>query len=157
MRGVSNKSPFRGAKVAAGLTIVEVMVAAMVLAIAIGSSIGVLRTGFSLIELARDSTMASQILQSEMENLRLKNWASIEELPLDEEEEFNLTGTDFDEGVTNRFTATRLVTLVDNREELMRKVELVATWKTNNGVEHKRHYVTYFAKEGLNDYYYRSL
>jgi hypothetical protein len=30
-------------------------------------------------------------------------------------------------------------------------------WTSYNGVQRARRYVTYFSKDGLNDYYYRTL
>lgn len=63
-----------------GYSLLELGVATAVLGITIASSMLILRMGFSMMESARDNTLVSQILQSEMENLRLKNWNQISAL-----------------------------------------------------------------------------
>jgi type II secretory pathway pseudopilin PulG len=57
-----------------GFTIAEVMVAATVMVLAISSSIIVLQQGLRAIDTARYTTLAGQILQSQMEKLRLLTW-----------------------------------------------------------------------------------
>src|SRR5690606_18120706 len=73
-----------------GFTIVEVMLATFVMSFGIATSIIALQTGFKAIDVARDQTLASQIMQSEIERLRLWPWSkstpasvvdSITELP----------------------------------------------------------------------------
>src|SRR5690349_21430234 len=76
-----------------GFTIIEVAMATFVMAFGIASSIIALQTGFRAIDVARDQTLASQIMQSEIERLRLWPWSkstpasvvdSITELPASE-------------------------------------------------------------------------
>src|SRR4051794_27675334 len=60
-----------------GFTIFEVMAAAIVMAFAIATSITTLQRGYRTIDLARSTTIAGQLLQSVMEDLRLQTWAQI--------------------------------------------------------------------------------
>src|SRR4051794_12592843 len=62
---------------AAGFTIFEVMAAAIVMAFAIATSITTLQRGYRTIDLARSTTIAGQILQSVMEDIRLQTWAQL--------------------------------------------------------------------------------
>src|SRR5687767_13562685 len=55
-------------------TIVEVMMAASVMVLAISSSLIVLQQALRAVDTARYTTLAGQILQSQMEKLRLLNW-----------------------------------------------------------------------------------
>src|SRR5688500_5965266 len=55
-------------------TLLEVMMAATVLVLGISSSIIVLQYGMRAIDTARYTTLAGQILQSQMEKLLLLNW-----------------------------------------------------------------------------------
>lgn len=128
----------------------EVCIAAAVLGLTVASSLVAMQMGFAMIETARDNTLASQILQSEMEDLRLLSWDSLVDL---DEGEFPLEGT-FHESVAGRFTCSRVFT---SPRAGMRQVTLKADWSSNNGVARSREYTTFFSKEGLNDYYYRSL
>src|SRR6266498_786212 len=57
-----------------GFTILEVMIATFVLALVIGSSLIVLGRGFASLDEARCISYASQIMQSELEKMRLTTW-----------------------------------------------------------------------------------
>ena len=132
-----------------GYSLVEVIVAVMVLGLVVGSSIMSLRMGFSLVETSRYNTLSSQILQSEMENLRLQNWQQISSLTTGP---FEMEST-FKDTTARNFTTTREV--LDVNPDL-RRIALQVEWVAHNGSTATRRYVTYFSRNGLNDYYYRS-
>ncbi|MSU46151.1 MAG: hypothetical protein EXS42_03250 [Lacunisphaera sp.] len=50
---------------------------AFIMAFGIATSIIAMQTGFKAIDLARGTTMASQIIQSEMERLRMMSWTTM--------------------------------------------------------------------------------
>jgi len=132
-------------------SLVEVSIAVGVLGLTVASSLVAMRVGFAMIETARDGTLASQILQSEMENLRLKLWDEIRDLktgPFDMEASFLATPS------AARFVCARIVDVPNTN---IRQITLEVTWTSMNGRSHDRRYVTYFSKEGLNDYYYRAI
>lgn len=135
---------------ASGFTLAEVLISITVLVLVFMSALAGLSIGFKMLEEARVSTLASQILQSEMENLRLKNWAQLNALPATASFEVEV-----DAVVTNfpDFDCTR--SLYEVRDDLKQAVLTVA-WITNDGRARSRRYVTYIAKEGINDYYYRT-
>ncbi len=124
--------------------------AVLVLSTAVAATIMALRIGFSSIQLARDDTMAAQILQSEMEDLRMMSWKDLQEL--EEVEEFQV-GRQFDPALAGRFRGERRVD-EDVARPGMKEVELLLEWTASSGVEHQRVFRTLFSKEGLNDYYY---
>src|SRR3954469_3581425 len=64
----------------AGFTLAEVMMAAGVMAFAISGSIMVVQRGVKAIDNARNTPLASQIIQSEMERIRLLNWSDVDAL-----------------------------------------------------------------------------
>lgn len=136
---------------------VEIVIAVMVLGMVVASTVMALRTGFTMIQLARDNTMAAQILQSEMENLRMMSWAKLTQLEAEEEFEVD---TQLDEGFAEKFSRTRRVDdMYDddgNQREGMKEVVLEIEWTGAVGTQHRRVYRTRFGKEGLNDYYYRA-
>ncbi len=137
----------------AGVSMIEVIIAVLVLGAVVASTITAMRSGFTMIQLARDNTMASQILQSEMENLRLMSWNEL--IQLEEVEQFQV-GEDFDASIAARYEATRRIFEDENREGV-KEVELEVQWTNLNGAQHRRVYRTTFTKNGLNDYYYRAL
>ena len=132
-----------------GFTLIEVMMAVMIMSLVFVSSIAALTIGYRMLEDARMSTLASQVLQSEMENLRLKNWSQISALPASEPFTIDTTlnTTSF-----QKFTCTRQIT--DIRTDL-KQITLVVQWNAMDGKSRVRRYLTYMGENGLNDYYYR--
>src|SRR3954464_6505469 len=61
----------------AGYTIMGVGITAMVLLLCISSSLVTLGYGYKAIDNARYTTLAGQILQSQMEKLRMLTWAQL--------------------------------------------------------------------------------
>ena len=144
-----------------GFTIMEVAMAAFIMALGISSSMLVMQTGFKALDVARDTTIASQILQSEMERLRLLPWNntatvagdSICELPATET--VNLasmfsSSSDF----TQKFTVTRAVAADPDRPNDVRYITISVRWRSYDGRTHTRSFRSMYAKNGLYDYYY---
>lgn len=132
-----------------GFTLAEIAIATMVMGLVMVSAMMGLRMGFALIETARHNTLASQILQSEMENLRLMNWSELASLGDGEfEKDESFQGTQAERFVTNRS--------VEELSISFRRITLEVEWEAFNGATLSRRYVTFFSKDGLNDYYYRS-
>jgi len=125
------------------------MTAMTVLILVLVSCIGATSIGFRLLEDARLNTLASQVLQSEMENLRLKNWTQFGALPASAP---FTPETTLDSGSFKKFSCVRSIT--DVRTD-MKQVKLTLTWKSMDGRPHTRSYLTYVARDGINDYYYR--
>lgn len=128
-----------------GMTLIELMMGALVLVLVFISTFTVIQRGFEMIDISRNTGLAGQILQSEIEDIRLKNWAS---LPADGTSTITLP-TAFN-AVAGKFTATRTVTSVNSD---MKKVAVQVTWSSYTGKTHTRRYETYYTKGGLNDYY----
>jgi uncharacterized protein (TIGR02598 family) len=132
---------------AAAFSLLEVVLAAFVLAVGILTSIAVLQRGFQALDTARNLTTATQVMQSEMERLRLKNWAQLQELqdsrdtavPLDR----NLAGT--------TLSCTRTIT---DYKAGMKQIVLTSSWQGHDGRQHTVRMVTRYCRDGLNDYYY---
>ena len=60
-----------------GFTIVEVALAATVLAFTLMGMIGVVEAGSQMLDLSRKQTMAAQILHGEIDQLRLQSWLTV--------------------------------------------------------------------------------
>lgn len=133
----------------AGFTLVEVMIAATVLALGITTAITTLQHGLRSIDTARHYTHASQVMQSEMERLRLKNWAQIQSLQ-DSKDSIVAAGG-VGGAAAESFACTR--TIQDLRAD-MKEITLVSTWRGIDGRAHSVRYVTRYSKSGLYDYFY---
>ncbi len=142
-------------------TILEVSLAATVMALGISSSMIAMQTGFKALDVARDTTLASQILQSEIERLRLLSWSntsttaidSITELP--ETEAVSLaTMFSSSTALAEKFQVSRTVVRDERRPDFVRYITISVTWRSYDGRSHTRSFRSMYAKNGLYDYYY---
>lgn len=133
--------------------------ASFVLALGIATSIIALQSGFKFIDVARDTTLASQILQSEIERLRMMSWSTINALIPAGEDEAKATvdlATMFttDVNLASRFSVVRHVAKDTARPNDVRFITLAVTWRSLDGREHTRRFQAKYIKNGLYDYYY---
>lgn len=165
--GPSRRNPWR--RNAKGFTIVEVMVAASVLVLAISSSLFVLQAGMRAIDNARYTTLAGQVLQSQMEKLRLLTWTQLTH-PTYGPVAFSTFVPDVTATATaqiNRFTAggtagrcsqtiTAPTTGLASFDDAFRIITLTANWTGIDGRPHTLSYTTHYAKNGISDFFYTS-
>jgi prepilin-type N-terminal cleavage/methylation domain-containing protein len=144
----SAKRPVSALRSRDGFTLVEVMIAAIVLVLAITSAITTLQRGFQALDTARNTTFASQVMQSEMERLRLKSWAQIQAVQDSNDTAVTVNGVT---GMAGSFRCTR--TIRDLKTD-MKEVTLVAVWNGYDGRPHTLRYITRYGKSGLYDYFY---
>lgn len=143
-----------------GFTIVEVMVAATVMALTITSALVVMGRAFAPLDSARCISYASQIMQSELEKMRLTSWGNGTNagsgtlgitafpttptaLPIDST--FVTAGD-----LGSRMTMTRTATDVHPG---MIQITLTISWKSYDGRTLTRSYITYYGQNGLYDYF----
>ena len=136
-----------------GFTIVEVMMATFVMAMGISTAVIGMTAGFKQIDTARNITLSSQVLQSEMERLRLMNWGDIAALTGTATVDLSTVFTD-DTNLASRFTLKRTVSDLAGKVGEMKQITLVCGWTTIDGRTLSRQFSTYYAKNGLYDYYY---
>ena len=136
----------------AGSSLVELMVAVVILTMIFGTAFSVVGQGYNIIENARDNARSAQILQSEMENIRILKWADV--VALGENSTFYPT-TQFASKFGDRYTCTRTITSRLSRPD-QKECILRIVWTDTKGIAHSRQYFTYITEGGLNDYIYRS-
>ena len=131
------------------------------MAFGIAASIIALQVGFRALDVARDSTLASQIMQSEIERLRLMAWSnlataavdSILELPAAETVSLSsMFATNA--ALAAKFTVTRLVAADLARTADIRYITIKVSWNSSDGMPHNRTFTTMYSKNGLYDFYY---
>jgi prepilin-type N-terminal cleavage/methylation domain-containing protein len=139
---------------AEGFTLVEVMIAIMVIGLGLTSATICLRVGMLQTDTARATTYVTQVLQDEAELIRLLKWSEIE--ALSESENFAASDSiEYSEINPDRFTFTREVSDV-NDESGLKEIRLKAEWTGISQDTHQLNTVFYYAENGMHDYYYGS-
>jgi type IV pilus modification protein PilV len=139
----------RRAEACDGFTLLEVLVAAVVLALGITAAIGALQSGLQALDNARNYTTAAQLMQNEMERLRLKSWSQLQSMQ-DNGDTIVATNSTTKSG-GEPFACTR--TIRDLKDD-MKQIELVSSWRGYDGRPHSAQLVTRYSKTGLYDYLY---
>ncbi len=111
-------SPRRTAR---GFTLAELMMATVVMALAITTSITTLQRGFADLDSARNIETATRILQCEMEKERLMTWAQVSVTNLVPTIDSTFLAIP---SVAGRFALARKVTTVANRSGNMLQITL---------------------------------
>jgi prepilin-type N-terminal cleavage/methylation domain-containing protein len=133
----------------AGFSLVEVMIASIVLVLAITTAITTLQRGLQAVDTARGYTYASQVMQSELERLRLKSWAQIEAMQTSGDVTVTVAGVSGSPG--SSFVCRR--TIRDIKID-MKEITLESTWRGYDGRAHTARFITRYGKTGLYDYFY---
>lgn len=136
---------------ARGVTIAEVAMAAMFMALVLTTSITTLQRAFISLQNARDLNIVSQMLQSEMEKMRLADWTTVSALPASATQiplDASFTANAF---VGNRFTLTR--TLADPKTGT-RVITLQVNWLGADKRPLSRDLSMRYSRNGLYDYFY---
>lgn len=127
--------------------------ATFVMTFGIASTIIAMQAGFKMIDVARGTTLASQVAQSEMERIRMLSWADIAAMPAQEQVNLSTVFTT-DPALAAQFTMIRLAQDVVGKETSQREITLRVTWRSYDGRPHQRTFRTRYSKNGLYDYYY---
>jgi Tfp pilus assembly protein PilV len=136
-----------------GFAILEVAMATFVLALGIATSIVAMQAGFRHLDLARGTTIAAQIIQSEMERIRMMSWTGVTALPATEtfDGALNFSATS---RIAGKYSVTRTMTADVARPTAVMNIAISVTWSTYDGRSHTRSFTSIYAKNGLYDYYY---
>jgi Tfp pilus assembly protein PilV len=141
-----------GRGVTRGFTLIEVAIAGFVLATAVVSSLYALQMGFKMLETARNTALADQVLQSQIEDLRLQNYAKIIGAYPPRVNAYSLSSklpSNAPQDMTLELTVT------DGTPYINTITLLVTTTWTNSITKRKisRSYQTFYAQNGVFDYF----
>jgi len=128
-----------------------------VLAFVIMTSVVAISISVRELDGARMASAAAQVMQNEVERLRLLSWTGIEALPATENVALGSEITSAT-AVRNRMTLRRAVADVSGTGSpaRMKQITLTVRWTAVNGTTHERTFRMLYGKNGLYDYYYSS-
>lgn len=130
-----------------GFSLAEVLIASTVLMVGISGALVTLQRSIDSIAQARQLDAASQLMQTELERLRLLNWNQLQSLQDSGRTDVPVpSGGDF-----ARFSCERRIR--DLRDG-MKEITLVASWGGLDGRAYNASLVTRYGRSGLNDYFY---
>lgn len=129
-------------------SLVEVMAATGVLMLGLGGTVLTIKTSLETISHARHLGDASQIMQNELERLRLRSWEQLQ--ALQDSGDHAVPVADRPAGIN--LACTRRI--ADVRDGL-KEITVESVWSGGRRV-HTARLVTRYARSGLNDYFYTS-
>ena len=135
-----------------GFTAVEVVIGAVLMTMLVTSMLHLIKQGNYLIELARDHTRVTQILQSEIEDMRTYSWADLPTEGL--LYQFTPEGNFANSFAKDYICYSWNWDLVAGEKK---QVYVYVFWIDSMNRSHYTYYITRFTKDGLNDYYYRAV
>jgi uncharacterized protein (TIGR02598 family) len=155
----------------AAFTLMEVVLAALILGAGLVGVIQVISSGVEMLDVSRKQGIAMRIIHSEIDKLRLYDWAKITGLPNSETARvdtsrdpqmktlfYDSTSTittadklrivEVESTIDPSFTCIRTVENVAG-ESTLRKITFTITWQKGNGRSYSRSCFTYFGQNGL--------
>ncbi len=137
----------------------EVMITAVVLGFVIMGSLTALSRSYAFTRHARMVTLAGQVVQSVMEDLRLQSFANLQAYAA-QSQPVNFNAKLSTEGFSSNFTqgfaiSGNFTTLVASAAPQLGEiaVTLTVTW-SEAGTSYQRNLITRFGEKGLSDYYF---
>lgn len=137
----------------AGFTVLEVLMATFVMGFGISTAIIGLQAGFRHLDLARGTTQAAQIIQCELERIRLMSWPEVRALPASatfDGATFFSSGT----APAGQFAVTRTCAADTARPTEVVNINVSVQWQTYDRRPHTRSFNSSYVRNGLYDYYY---
>jgi hypothetical protein len=142
--------------------------ATFVMALGISTSILAMQQGYKFLDVARGTTLASQIIQSEIERIRMMSWANIAAMAAATDSTApapvgSPAGVEMFDGATyfssatsiqGDYTITRTTTLDSARPADAALITISVQWRTYDGRMQTRNFQMKYMKNGLYDYYY---
>jgi prepilin-type N-terminal cleavage/methylation domain-containing protein len=145
-------------KIRSGFTLIEVALAATILLVGFAGMAEALIIGSEMLDTARKQTIAVQILQTEIEYLRLRDWTTIQNLPPSSGPDYLSNYPDFAQTNLPSITGTKFKfarSVNGDPTPNVRWITITVSWTGLNGswttgTLHYRSCNAYIGKYGLN-------
>ncbi|MBI5689951.1 MAG: type II secretion system protein [Verrucomicrobia bacterium] len=162
--------PPRAKSRARAFTLVEVAVAAGVMALGLVGMIQVIVSGSQMLDVARKQNIAMQVIHGQIDQVRLRTWSEILALPASDTVRVDASDYGGDQTVNvskgfvfgpnlpmvcSGFRCKREVADISGRADF-KQITFTVTWTGNTGRPYSRSGTTYVGKNGLYVTYQRS-
>ena len=141
-----------------GFTLVDVMIGVLALAAMVASLYLGLGQGFAIIQTARENLRATQIMQEQMETIRLYTWEQMTTsgfVPVNFTAPFDAASTQSTGGLV--YSGTITIAAAPMTESYAGDHKLVTvglSWASSTTTQHRRQLSTIVSRYGLHNYYY---
>jgi type II secretory pathway pseudopilin PulG len=142
-----------------GTTLVEVVIATAVLAISMSGIMAAIWSGFFIMGRVRENQRATQIILEKVETIRLYNWTQVTTpgfIPTTFTNTYDPQSLQGAQGITYRgtFSITNFPHSSASYSANMRQVIVKLDWNSESNKPRSRSFVTYIAKDGIQNYVY---
>lgn len=139
-------------------TLIEVVIAVVILAIAGAGIIGSINYGMFMMRLARENARATQVMIEKLESIRLYNWSEVNSngfVPATFTNVYDPQGASGQQGAVYLGTMTvSNVPFAGSYGTNMRQFTVTLQWVTAGRINHNRAMSTYVARDGVQNYVY---
>lgn len=132
-----------------GFTLVEVMMAATILVVGLVGMVQTVTIGSEMLDTSRKQTLAAQIIQTQVERIRLMNWSDVAILTA------AATAVDLPAAFVSQESSFACQRSVAEVKTDLRRVTFTVTWKSNVNRTYSRIGEAYVGKNGLSVTYQR--
>ncbi|MBI5766294.1 MAG: hypothetical protein HZA93_00750 [Verrucomicrobia bacterium] len=130
------------------------MMATAILSLAIATSVTTLQRGYANLDSARNMVLAGQIMQTEIEKLRMSDWTTVNAYADDTDTAVTVDSVfTSNAAIGNRFTVTRRCTAPQTG---MKQVTFTIAWRNFDRRQLTRSYSTYYCQNGLYDFFFNN-
>ncbi|MDD3179090.1 MAG: prepilin-type N-terminal cleavage/methylation domain-containing protein [Opitutaceae bacterium] len=133
-----------------GFTLIEVMFAAVLMLVGVVGMIDAVTWGSRMLDVARKQTLARQIIQSEIVNLRLNTSNSLPSSGTTTLGSLSMAAGDSNvQALTSGFTCKRTVASVPSMPSSLVQVTFIVEWNGIDGRKYSRSGSSYLSQNGL--------
>jgi len=141
-----------------GTTLPEVLIASAILAISIAGIMTAVFSGFFVVGRVRENQRATQVILEKLETLRLYSWNQVNTsgfIPTTFSEPYDPQAPKGARGIIYEGTiAIEPFPHTATYKDKMRQVTVTLRWTSDGNLERTRSFVTYIAKDGVQNYVY---
>jgi len=133
--------------------------ATVVLAISIAGIMAAVLSGFFIMGRARENQRATQIILEKVETLRLYSWSQVNSngfIPTTFTQPYDPQAAPGSQGIIYRgeLAVSPFPHTTANYRDSMRQVKVTLSWTSERNLPRTRSFVTYIAKDGVQNYVY---